>query len=109
MVPAWRQGSGKLPEFGAIFMSNTETRAECFNRSIFALPFSSADFVREVRAGMVLFLFDHQQKKLYGVFEAVSDGGLNIVPNAYNSSQKSFPAQVLLRCFLYVSLCIAVS
>ncbi|RLN34635.1 hypothetical protein C2845_PM03G27290 [Panicum miliaceum] len=79
---------------GAIFMSNTLTREQCFQASIFGLPLEYEPFVRNVRKGMPLFLFDHTLRKLYGVFEAASDGGLNINNAAFRSTQRSYPAQV---------------
>ncbi|KAH7528093.1 hypothetical protein FEM48_Zijuj05G0035300 [Ziziphus jujuba var. spinosa] len=86
--------SGRFPEYGAIFISNCTTMEECFERKIFGLPFAHADFVREIKAGMILFLFEYGNRELYGVFEASSDGAMNIVPHAYNSSGMKFPAQV---------------
>lgn len=88
---------GRFPEFGAIFMCSTSTKEECLRRNLFGLPLSSASFVKAVRSGMILFLFEYERRMLYGVFEAVSDGQLNIVRHAYrssSSSSKSFPAQV---------------
>ncbi|KAK8459386.1 hypothetical protein SEVIR_2G134800v4 [Setaria viridis] len=79
---------------GAIFMSNTLTREKCFQASIFGLPLEYEPFVSNVRKGMPLFLFDHTLRKLYGVFEAASDGGLNINNAAFRSTQRSYPAQV---------------
>lgn len=92
--------SGRFPEYGAIFISNCTTMEECFERKIFGLPFAHADFVREIKAGMILFLFEYGNRELYGVFEASSDGAMNIVPHAYNSSGMKFPAQVLVFIFL---------
>lgn len=85
---------GKFPEFGAIFMSNRATRKECFRRKLLGLPSGQADFVKQVKAGMVLFLFEFERRELHGVFQACSDGAMNIVPHAYSSSGKQFPAQV---------------
>uniref|UniRef100_A0A0A9EL46 DCD domain-containing protein n=1 Tax=Arundo donax TaxID=35708 RepID=A0A0A9EL46_ARUDO len=79
---------------GAIFMSNTVTREQCFQASIFGLPLEYASFVNNVKKEMPLFLFDHTLCKLYGVFEAASDGGLNINKSAFRSIQRSYPAQV---------------
>ncbi|PNX95978.1 hypothetical protein L195_g004351 [Trifolium pratense] len=94
--------SGCFPEHGAIFMSNRNTLQECFGRSLFGLPDSFSSFVKNVKAGMILFLFQFEDRKLHGVFKAISDGGMNIVPRAYASSGKQFPAQVkftsILRC-----------
>uniref|UniRef100_A0A8R7RA95 DCD domain-containing protein n=1 Tax=Triticum urartu TaxID=4572 RepID=A0A8R7RA95_TRIUA len=46
---------------------------------------------------MLLFVFEREEKKLSGVFEATSDGALNILPNAFRSSRKPRPAQVRFR------------
>ncbi|KAI3965786.1 hypothetical protein MKX01_010743 [Papaver californicum] len=83
--------------FGAIFMCNRRTKQECFERSLFGLPSSQAHFVNKVKYGMVLFLFEYEERKLYGVFRANSDGAMNIKPNAFKSSGKQFPAQVSFR------------
>ncbi|GAB2222850.1 hypothetical protein Drorol1_Dr00016979 [Drosera rotundifolia] len=97
--------TGFFPQYGAIFMANTCTRKECFGRRLFGLPPSYADFVMKIKMGMILFLFDYQERKLYGVFEALSDGTLNISSKAYKSSGKQFPAQVL---FLILWRCIPI-
>ncbi|KDP31494.1 hypothetical protein JCGZ_15446 [Jatropha curcas] len=85
---------GKVPDFGAIFMSNSATKEECFRRKLFGLPLGQADFVKQVKAGMILFLFEFESRELCGVFQACSDGAINIVPHAFTSSGKQFPAQV---------------
>lgn len=85
---------GDVPEFGAIFMSNIATKRECFKRKVFALPSSMASFVKQVKEGMVLFLFEFEKRQLFGVYRATSDGAMNIAPHAINSSGKRFPAQV---------------
>ena len=79
---------------GAIFMANRSTMKECLRWKIFGLPFNFGDFVKKIKAGMILFLFEYEEKKLYGVFEAACNGALNIIPHAFSSSGKSFPAQV---------------
>lgn len=96
-----RMRSGELPEFGAIFMSNRRTKRECLQRELFGLPLKFIDFVKSIRAGMILFLFEHERRELYGVFEAISDGGMDIVPHAYLSSRRAYPAQVLFVCKTY--------
>lgn len=82
------------PEFGAIFMSNIATKRECFKHSVFGLPLSMGNFVKEVKKGMILFLFEYERRQLFGVYRAISDGGMNIVPHAFSSSGKQFSAQV---------------
>ncbi|KAB1216915.1 B2 protein [Morella rubra] len=86
--------AGRFPKYGAIFMSNRSTMEECFERKLFGLPASLTNFVRGVKVGMLLFLFEYEERKLYGVFEATSDGEKNIVACAYRSSGRQFPAQV---------------
>lgn len=88
---------GIMPDYGAIFIANRNTRHECFNRKLFGAPFSCFRFVKEIKDGMVLFLFQHETRKLYGVFQAITDGKLNIVPEAYQKSGQSYPSQVRFR------------
>ncbi|KAK9156271.1 hypothetical protein Sjap_003751 [Stephania japonica] len=83
--------------FGAIFMCNRATMKECLKRKLFGLPPSGTGFVKKVKAGMVLFLFEYEERKLYGVYQATSDGAINIVPNAFRSSGMPIPAQVLFK------------
>ncbi|KAK1410799.1 hypothetical protein QVD17_37339 [Tagetes erecta] len=85
---------GEIPESGAIFMSNSETKAECFKRELFGLPSRWSDFVLRVKKGMILFLFEFERRLLYGVFRATCDGEINIEPKAFRSSGKHIPAQV---------------
>ncbi|CAI9271828.1 unnamed protein product [Lactuca saligna] len=85
---------GELPGYGAIFMSNSGTKKECFQRKLFGLPLAQSDFVLHVKKGMFLFLFEFEKRQLHGVFRATSNGEIDIEPHAFRSSQKSFPAQV---------------
>ncbi|KAK9937154.1 hypothetical protein M0R45_013963 [Rubus argutus] len=85
---------GMYPECGAIFMSSSSTKNECFRRRLFGLPSGKGQFVKQVKTGMVLFLFEFEKRELHGVFQACSDGAMNIVPSAWNKSGKQFPAQV---------------
>ncbi|KAF5728749.1 hypothetical protein HS088_TW21G00901 [Tripterygium wilfordii] len=85
--------SGTIPEFGAIFMSNAATKRECFKRKLFGLPPRMTHFVKHVKTGMMLFMFEFENRELYGVFQACCDGAMNIIPNAF-SSFGNFPAQV---------------
>ncbi|XP_020093225.1 uncharacterized protein LOC109713513 isoform X2 [Ananas comosus] len=82
---------------GAIFMCNRRTKKECLGRKLFGFPYNQADFVKKVKAGMVLFLFEYEERKLHGVFEATSDGAQNIVPAAFSSSGRLYPSQIRFR------------
>ncbi|CAL0312172.1 unnamed protein product [Lupinus luteus] len=90
----YNDADGRDPDFGAIFMSNSVTKRECFKMRLFGLPSSDIQFVEQVKAGMILFLFEYEKKHLHGVFKATCDGAINIVPDAFHSSGKQFPAQV---------------
>uniref|UniRef100_A0A0E0DXT7 DCD domain-containing protein n=1 Tax=Oryza meridionalis TaxID=40149 RepID=A0A0E0DXT7_9ORYZ len=88
---------------GAIFLCNRLTRRECFEKKLFGLYAHCADFIQKVKAGATLFLYDTDQHKLHGVFEATSDGSMNIIPDAYVSSGKRFPCQVVRLLHLFSS------
>ncbi|XP_027345766.1 uncharacterized protein LOC113857777 [Abrus precatorius] len=90
----YNNADGKDPDFGAIFMSNTETKRECLRMGLFGLPSTEIQFVEQVKAGMILFLFEYENRQLHGVFKASCDGGINIVPNAFTSLRRQCPAQV---------------
>ncbi|KAL5731400.1 hypothetical protein ACHQM5_004132 [Ranunculus cassubicifolius] len=87
-------GGRDSPFYGAIFMANRSTKKECLERQLFGLPPPQVSFVKNVKRGMVLFLFEYEERKLYGVFQAISDGAVNISPRAFGSSGKQFPAQI---------------
>ncbi|KAI4984598.1 hypothetical protein ZWY2020_017228 [Hordeum vulgare] len=97
---SFREGDADMA--GAIFMSNSETRDHCFNTGVFGLPPEYGPFVANVKQGMPLFLFDYTFRKLYGVFEAASDGGMDISRTAFRSTGRTYPAQV---CFNIVWKC----
>ncbi|KAJ4959853.1 hypothetical protein NE237_019763 [Protea cynaroides] len=97
-----KSGSGRVPDFGAIFMSNCSTKKECLRKKVFGLPSNQASFVKNVRDGTFLFLFEYEKRELYGVFQASCDGAMNIVPDAFKSVGKHFPAQI---CFRTIWIC----
>ncbi|KAM1212990.1 hypothetical protein PS2_004460 [Malus domestica] len=88
---------GAYPEYGAIFMSSSAMKDECFKQGLFGLPSSQGQFVKQVKTGIILFLFEYERRELHGVFQECSDGEMNIFPSAYNSSGKQFPAQVKVK------------
>ncbi|KAJ7566122.1 hypothetical protein O6H91_02G089400 [Diphasiastrum complanatum] len=81
------------PIAGMIFGCNDLTEKECRRLQLFGLPAVRKNDVLRVIPGSKLFLFNFDSKELSGVFEAVSHGALDIVPNAFQS-YGSFPAQV---------------
>lgn len=82
---------------GAIILCNHVTKLESFRQRLFALPEYATSFIRKIRAGMLLFVFEREERKLCGLFEATSDGALNILPSAFPSRRKSKRAQVRFR------------
>lgn len=90
---------------GAIIICNHVTKQQFFDQKHFALPGYAATFIKKIRAGMLLFLFEHEERKLYGVFEATSDGALNILPDSCTPLCKFRPAQVSMLLFLAASHC----
>ncbi|CAN6358659.1 unnamed protein product [Urochloa humidicola] len=82
---------------GVIFGCKHDTIEECFGKQLFGLPSVHYSYVRNVKPGMPLFLFNYSDRKLHGIFEAASPGQMYIDPYAWThngSLRTSFPAQV---------------
>ncbi|KAL6607776.1 hypothetical protein ACP70R_040839 [Stipagrostis hirtigluma subsp. patula] len=85
---------------GVIFGCKHETIEECFKKQLFGLPSIHYPYVKNVKPGMPLFLFNYSDRKLHGLFEAASPGQMAIDPYAWSdegSLRTPFPAQVRIR------------
>jgi len=83
----------RLPS-GYVFLCSNRTESECLEKKLFGSPRSEWNRVSQVKNGDVLFLLNYQTNRLHGVFEAISDGMMNIDSYAFDGY---FPAQVRVR------------
>ena len=83
---------------GYIFVCNNDTMQENLKRELFGLPPRYRDSVRAITPGLPLFLYNYSTHQLHGIFEALSFGGTNIDPTAWEDKkchgESRFPAQV---------------
>ncbi|KAI9075996.1 hypothetical protein K1719_042068 [Acacia pycnantha] len=91
---------GKADLAGVIFGCTNNTIQECISKLLFGLPAAHISYVKLIRPGLPLFLFNYNDRKLHGIFEAASEGKMNIDPCGWseNGSERTrFPAQVRVR------------
>jgi hypothetical protein len=79
---------------GLVFLCNSATMRDCFHFRVLGLPVAQIEIVERVIPRTKLFLFNVETKELYGVFEAASRGGLDLVPEAFQDSKGAYAAQV---------------
>ncbi|MCO5562331.1 hypothetical protein L7F22_015957 [Adiantum nelumboides] len=100
--PDFKEANPPFNFSGFIFVCSNGTIPD-LERRIFGLPLSHAPSVLAIHQGMPLFLFNYSTRCLCGVFEAASDGGLNLDPYAWESVEvrragkapvSRYPAQV---------------
>ncbi|CAO2193805.1 unnamed protein product [Urochloa humidicola] len=82
---------------GVIFGCKNNTMNECLSKQLFGLPSGHFAYVKNVKPGMPLFLFNYSDRKMHGIFEAACAGQLNIDQFAWSDGGRiktQFPAQV---------------
>lgn len=65
---------------------------------LIGLPAVHYSYVKNVKPGMPLFLFNYIDRRLHGIFEAASLGQMSIDPYAWSNEdllKTPFPAQVI--------------
>ncbi|KAK7339975.1 hypothetical protein VNO77_20665 [Canavalia gladiata] len=85
---------------GVIFGCKNATIKECLSKQLFGLPAQHFSYVKNVDPGLPLFLFNYDDKKLHGIFEAASSGKMYIDPYGWTtdgSERTQYPAQVQIR------------
>ncbi|XP_041000681.1 uncharacterized protein LOC121246573 isoform X1 [Juglans microcarpa x Juglans regia] len=87
---------------GVIFGCKNNTIEECYSEQLFGLPRPHFSYVKNVSIGLPLFLFNYSDRKLHGIFEAASQGQLDIRPYGWtqDGSDTPFPAQVKIRILM---------
>jgi len=82
-----------------IFGCTNNTIAECHSRQLFGLPRAHISYVRNIREGLPLFLFNYDDHRLYGIYEAAGSGcdaGKGVVfSTSRESVQKCYYSQLL--------------
>ncbi|KAL1187900.1 B2 protein [Cardamine amara subsp. amara] len=85
---------------GVIFGCKFSTIQECYAKKLFGLPAPHMAYIKNIDPGLTLFLFNYSDRTLHGIFEAASEGQLNIDPTAWSSNgtdPSPYPAQVKVR------------
>ncbi|XP_027767883.1 uncharacterized protein LOC107001590 [Solanum pennellii] len=89
---------------GVIFGCKNDTIRECLEKQLVGLPSAHFIYVKNVNPGLPVFLFNYNDKKLHGIFEAASSGQMQINPYAWKKDgdeRTRFPAQVQIRVRLH--------
>ncbi|CAM0879695.1 unnamed protein product [Alopecurus aequalis] len=82
---------------GVIFGCTHQTINECLSKQLFGLPYGHFSYVKNIKPGMPLFLFNYSDRKMHGIFEAATPGQLAIDQFAWSRDGRAktqYPAQV---------------
>ncbi|KAK1409389.1 hypothetical protein QVD17_35915 [Tagetes erecta] len=87
-------------DLGAVIFGTTHnTINECLSRQLFGLPEGHYSYIKNIKQGLMVFLFNYSDRYLHGIFEAASPGQLNIdqyawVTDGDDTGYTRYPAQV---------------
>ncbi|RZC63262.1 hypothetical protein C5167_025013 [Papaver somniferum] len=88
----------RTDELGGVILGCTRhTMNECLTNKIFGLPAFHILYIRKIKPGFTLFLFNYSDRKMHGIFEAASNGEMNINPYGWSEDGQEltkYPAQV---------------
>ncbi|KAI3966351.1 hypothetical protein MKW92_049231 [Papaver armeniacum] len=88
----------RTDELGGVILGCTrETMTECLTNKLFGLPAFHISYIRKIKPGLPLFLFNYSDRKMHGIFEAASNGEMNINPYGWSEDGQEptkYPAQV---------------
>lgn len=81
-----------------LFIKNSDNVNVC-HLCFTGLPATHFSYIKNIKEGLVLFLFNYSDRKLHGVFEAASPGSMNInkyawVADTEDCGYTHYPAQV---------------
>ncbi|KAI3830708.1 hypothetical protein MKX03_009909 [Papaver bracteatum] len=82
---------------GVIFGCTRFTMEECLSNQIFGLPALHFAYIKNIKPGLPLFLFNYSDRKMHGIYEAASIGEMNINPYGWSQNgqeRTQYPAQV---------------
>ena len=83
-----------MPEPGYILACTAKSEQECFDRMLFATNKLYGENVLKIKKGDLLFLLNIDTDVLYGTFRAKSNGGKDLVPDAWKGR---YPYQVMVQ------------
>ncbi|KAI3858167.1 hypothetical protein MKX03_022486 [Papaver bracteatum] len=87
----------KIDLGGVIFGCTRHTMKECLSNQIFGLPGVHFSYIKNIEPGLPLFLFNYTDRQLLGIYEAASNGEMNINPYGWSQDgheRTQYPAQV---------------
>ncbi|KAI3966352.1 hypothetical protein MKW92_049232 [Papaver armeniacum] len=82
---------------GVILGCTRHTMEECLTNKIFGLPAFHILYIKKIKPGLPLFLFNYSDRKMHGLYEAASNGEMNINPYGWSEDGQEptkYPAQV---------------